>query len=223
MRNILLTMAIISLIGLPVVFFTSCGEEKTVSKPTPTPKTEPETISEPPVIRKSAVPEGVVFFEAEDFDQNKSVMEKGAVKWHVKDDEKAYGKKYVTPTGASRKGETELVYQIPEIKKSGRDWKLWMRVIFPKAGGEAADSFFWDLSLDGKKWPGKNEVIAGESIADWQWRGWKMRRKPDKGKDNWFKLLERESDIKVDVICLRSDGKMPDDAEYEAYLKVVGQ
>lgn len=90
-----------------------------------------------------------------------------------------------------------------------------MRVIFPKVGGGAANS------LDGKKWPGKNEVIAGEDVPNWGWRGWKMKKGPDKGNENWFKLLERESDIQIDVICLRSDGNVPNDAEYEAYRQAL--
>ena len=49
-----------------------------------------------------------------------------------------------------------------------------------------------------------------------------MEKGFDKGKNNWFKLLERESDIQVDVLCFRADDKVPKDEEYEAYLKALG-
>ncbi len=223
MKNLYITMTFTVIAALLVIVLAGCGEEaESITQPTTTtPKSEPPVVSQPPVAEMPAVPEGVVFFEAEEFAPNKSVTENGAVKWHVKDDPAALGGKYITPTGANRKGDTELVYPIPEITLRSKEWKLWMRVIFPRAGGEAADSFFWDLSLDGKKWLGPQEIIAGEAVPDWQWRGWKMEPGPDKGDGNWFKLLERESDIQIDVICLRADGEIPDDEQYKAYLKAV--
>lgn len=224
--HISITFAIVAMfLAVQVVGCGGDGDDDAASSPTKpksaTTTQQPPAGDQPPVVIGPKLPKGVVFFEAENFEPAESTPETGGVKWEVKDDPKAMGGKYVTPVGASRQAVTELVYKVPEITESGRDWKLWMRVIFPKAGGEAADSFFWDLSLDGKRWPGKNEVIAGADVPDWGWRGWKMKKGPDKGKDNWFKLLERESDIQVDVICLRSDGKAPDDAEYEAYQKAL--
>ncbi len=227
MKNLYLTITFISVTALLAVWAVGCGgdDEEATSSPTTTKPTTPTQQQPPPGEQPPAgrprLPKGVVFFEAEVFDKAVSTPEKGGVKWDVKDDPKAMSGKYITPTGATRQAVTELIYHIPEIAESGQDWKLWMRVIFPKVGGEAADSFFWDLSLDGKKWPGKNEVIAGEDVPNYGWRGWKMKKGSDKGTQNWFKLLERESDIQIDVICLRSDGNVPNDAEYEAYKQAI--
>ena len=61
------------------------------------------------------LPRGVAFFDAEDFDLDKSTLENGSTKWEIKDDLNALGGKYVIPIGADSKKETELIYQVPEI------------------------------------------------------------------------------------------------------------
>ena len=40
-----------------------------------------------------------------------------------------------------------------------------------------------------------------------------------KGEDNALRIGERENNAKLDVICLRNDGQIPTDEEYEQYLK----
>ena len=113
------------------------------------------------------LPKGIVFFEAEAFDPAKSIPAAGGTKWEVKADPNTLSGKYVTPIGANRLKETELIYQVPEVIAGGEDWKLWMRVIMPEIDGKPADSFYWVLSLDGKRWTDEHEVITGIDVPDW--------------------------------------------------------
>lgn len=171
----------------------------------------------------------VIFFEAEKFDPNLSVIESGGVRWIVKEDPTAFGGKYVTPEGPSLKGATSLVYRIPKVEKGGGIWKLWVRAIMPKLvdnpqkGEDVADSFTVQLSVDGgKRWGKKKEVIAGGFSMKWKWVGWEIERL-DKGERNLLKIIERECGVKLDLFCLRNDGDLPSDEEYRRYLESLSK
>ncbi|RKU35822.1 hypothetical protein C6496_16120 [Candidatus Poribacteria bacterium] len=194
---------------------TDSQPKSTMPATTPTPSTENQEIAVRP-----RLPKGIVFFAAEDFDAAKSTLEGGGTKWEVKDDPNALSGKYVIPIGANRLKERELVYHVPEVIDGGDNWKLWMRVIMPEVDGKPADSFFWALSLDGKRWTDEHEVINGIDVPDWNWSGWNMKKGPDDGDGNLFKIIERE-EISIDVICLRSDREIPTDTEYEDYKKAI--
>lgn len=165
----------------------------------------------------------VFFFEAEEYDEEKSnptFVEQGLnAGWDIKQDKNAFNKEYMVSRGANRdvvEAAAGLVYNIPDVGKEN-GWQLWIRGIMATTG---SDSFFYQISEDGgKNWPAPTAAHGGAQWIDWDWhRPWNvgMMRK---GEDNALRIGERENNLKLDVICLRNDAQTPNDDEYDQYLK----
>ncbi len=170
----------------------------------------------------------VFWFEVEkEYDEEKSNLtfnEKGLnVAWDIGVDKDAFNEQYMTPRGANRDSQQAaagLVYIIPEVDNIN-GWQLWIRCMMPTTG---SDSFFYQISEDGgEDWGMPIAAHGAMQFEEWTWhRPWNigtLRR----GEDNAIRIAERENNAKLDVICLRNDGQVPTDEEYEDYLKQPGK
>ena len=175
----------------------------------------------------------VFWFEAEEFDEEKSnpiFVGQVNASWDIKEDTKqeirddkvSFNNKYVISVGGNRDvvaGAAGLAYILPEVENPV-GWKLWTRCIM---GDTGSDSFFLQISKNGgETWrpPEPMECHGAEVFQEWRWhRPWDVTLV--KGEGNGIRISERESNAKLDVICLRNDNQTPTDEEYQAYLDEI--
>ena len=156
----------------------------------------------------------VYFVEAENFDPDNSEPMVGGAVWNVVDNKDAFNKKYLDYSGPHAGAITSLLYPIPNVSDAAGQWRVWVKCIMPDGG---FDSYFFYVSNDGgDKW-GPQQAAHGSGIwQDWKWEGWTLNTPLEKGDENVLRIAEREN-ARADVICIRNDGMMPTDEEYEKW------
>lgn len=156
----------------------------------------------------------VYYVEAEDFDPDRSEPILGGT-WSVVENRDSFNEKYVQYSGPHLGATTSLIYPIPGVTDSARPWKIWIWCLMPDDGSDSY--FFYGSTDDGGKWGPQQTVHGSGQGPDWKWENWVLSTPLEKGEGNVLRIAEREN-AAADLICIRNDGLVPSEQEYEKWL-----
>ena len=157
----------------------------------------------------------IYYVEAENFDLDNSEPVMGGAIWQVVQNKDAFNGQYMQYTGPHAGATTSLLYPLPNVGTNTGRWQVWVRCVMPDGG---SDSYFFYVSTDGgEEWGFQQAAHGGGAQGpDWKWESWTLTSPFEKGGDNVLKISEREN-AKADLICIRDDGLVPSEEEYEKW------